>query len=145
MGSPGTPSRCIPTCTSNRHFTPVSTLSSRDSSGSSPGNYSGRGLTPKESLPMPGFGRIEPSLPFTGQRTSSSPSSPPSTIPVFEKMGKLPLIIHQGSPPGRSQNRMRETTLLPVYVPNSLPNPLYSTPSQSSKQRSQLQSLSGLN
>ncbi|RPA92382.1 hypothetical protein L873DRAFT_195931 [Choiromyces venosus 120613-1] len=142
VGSPRIPSRRVPTSASNGYFTPVSTLSSRDSSGWVRGNYSAGAPTPKkESPPMPRFRRMETSPPITSHRVSS-PSSLASVTPVFKRMDTLPPIIHQNSPPGKPQTRRRETNPLPVYIPNPPPTPPYSTPSQSSKRRSQLSSRS---
>ncbi|KAG0136149.1 hypothetical protein HOY82DRAFT_599701 [Tuber indicum] len=119
----------------------MSTLSSLPSLVSSRGTNSVGGPTPKESPPMPRFRRMEAPSPITGHGVSS-PTSPPDATPELKKMGKLPLIIHQDSPPGRSRTGRRETIPLPIYVPNPLPTPPYSTPPQSSKRRSQLSSRS---
>jgi len=140
-GSPGTWSRCVPTSTSNGYYTPVSTLSSRDSSGSVRGNHSAGAPTLKrESPPMPRFRRMESSLPTARHRMSPPPTSPPNGAPVFKRAGTFPLIIHQDSP--RESFQARRGVTLPVYVPNLPPTPPYSTPSRSSKRRSQLSSRS---
>ncbi|PWW76376.1 hypothetical protein C7212DRAFT_363227 [Tuber magnatum] len=85
VGSPRTLSGYVPISTSNRYFTPMSTLSGHRSPGSSRGNYSAGGPTPKESPPMPRFRWMEASLPITGHRVSS-PTSPPPATPEFKKM-----------------------------------------------------------
>jgi len=141
-GSPGISSGRVPTSTSNGYFTPVSTPSSRGSSGSVRGNYSAGIPTPKKESPSTArFRRMEASLPTAGHGVYPPTASPPSATPVFKRVGTFPTIIHQDSPPGKPQTIRKEVTL-PVYIPNLPPTPPYPTPSRSSKRRSQIARLS---
>jgi len=136
-GSPRSLSGGVPPSTSNGYLTPVSTPSSRGSPGSIRGNYSPGIPTPKkESPPMPRFRRMERSSTTAGHRVSHPPASPPSTTPVFKRVGSFPTVIHQDSPPWSF--RIRSEVAFPVYVPNPPPTPPYSAPSRSSKRGSQL-------
>jgi len=136
-GSPRLLSGCVPTFTSNGYFMPVSTPSSRDSSSPVRGNYSTGITTPKkESPPITRFRRMEGSWKTTGHGLSLPPASPPSSAPVFKRVGTFPRVIFKHSPPGRF--RIRSEVAFPGSVPNPPPTPPYSTPSRSSKRRSQL-------
>jgi len=138
MGGPGTFPGCVPTSTSNGYFTPAVTPSSRDSSGSVRGNYSAGIPTPKESLPMQRFRRMEHSSTISEHGISYLPVLRPRAIPVFKRVGTLP----PGLSPEGGGVRFRSEVASPVSTTNPT---IFHTFTELETEVSTRPSLTGLN